>query len=102
MGLTLKWPRVRTGAAEPSVPRAGTVPPGSDGCCAPAADGCCTKEVGSTAAPVFATSTPRCPQCGLPLDGPAIRCPRCNAALLVPGSCSGACRGCQSGCTLKV
>ncbi|WP_206812179.1 hypothetical protein [Paradesulfitobacterium ferrireducens] len=36
-----------------------------------------------------------CPQCGYPLDGPALSCPRCRQPL--EAGCSGNCSKCGSG-----
>ncbi len=101
MGLPLKWPQGTRQAPEargeapgprPEAPEARPEAPAGGGCCAdPASDSASGR-----------TSGLQCPQCGLPLDGPTARCPRCYASLLVPNSCSGACSKCNSGCGLRV
>ncbi len=91
MGLPLKWPPARN-TTGPKVRVETELPAGGD-----ASGGCCAAPAPTPGAPLL-----RCPQCGLPRDGLATRCPRCNAALLVPNSCNGACSRCTSGCSLRL
>ncbi|MHB1405437.1 MAG: hypothetical protein ACYCV0_07585 [Desulfitobacteriaceae bacterium] len=44
---------------------------------------------------VCSVAAASCPQCGYPLDGPAMSCPRCRQPLET--GCSGSCSKCSAG-----